>query len=236
MRALLLPVKDLRNAKKRLMHLLMPEERFGLASAMFADAIRALQGVRRADKIFVISSYQPALDAAEENGWEILREERQISESESVDAASRICEQRGVRALLRLPLDLPLVQPRDIDELLALECAAPALAIVPSRDGTGTNAMLRTLPTLFPSHFGNGSFAKHLTEAENARAQILIRHNPRLEMDLDDESDLRALLQLDLTGTETGRWLHESGVASRFGPNSQPRTLAAARNQALGAR
>jgi 2-phospho-L-lactate/phosphoenolpyruvate guanylyltransferase len=234
MRALLLPVKDLRNAKKRLMHLLSPEERFGLASAMFADAIRTLQGVRLAEKVFVISSYQPALDAAEENDWVILREERQISESDSVDAASRICEQRGVRSLLRLPLDLPLVQPRDIDELLALECTAPALAIVPSRDGTGTNAMLRTPPTLFPSHFGNGSFAKHLAEAEAARAHIFIRRNPRLEMDLDDENDLRALLQHDLTGTQTGHWLHESDVASRFRQAGEAQT-AAARTQALGA-
>lgn len=235
MRALILPVKDLRNAKKRLMHLLSPEERFGLASAMFADAIRTLQDIRYAEKIFVVSSYQPALDAAEANGWEILREERQISESDSVDAASRICEQRRVRALLRLPLDLPLIQPRDIDELLALECTPPALAIVPSRDGTGTNAMLRTPPTLFPSHFGNGSFAKHLAEAQKAGAQILVRRNQRLEMDLDDESDLRALLEHDLTGTQTGRWLQESGIASRFGPSSKSPALAAIPNQVLGA-
>ena len=236
MRALLLPVKDLRNAKKRLMHLLTPEERFGLASAMLTDTIRTLQGVRLAEKIFVISNYQPALNAAEENGWEILREELQISESDSVDAASRICEQSGVRGLLRLPLDLPLVQPCDIDELLALECPAPALSIVPSRDGTGTNAMLRTPPTLFPSHFGNGSFAKHLAEAENAGAQIFIRRNPRLEMDLDDEDDLRALLDHDLGGTETGRWLRESGIASKFRQNGVTQTMVAARTQAPGAR
>jgi len=236
MRALLLPVKDLRNAKKRLAHLLTPEERFGLASAMLADVIRTMQGLRGAEKIFVISNYQPALDAAEENGWETLREENQISESDSVDAGSRICEQRGVRALLRLPLDLPLVQACDIDELLAIECAAPALAIVPSRDGTGTNAMLRTPPTLFPSHFGNGSFAKHLAEAKNACAQISICRNPRLEMDLDDEADLRALLQHDLAGTETGRWLRESGVASKYGPIGETQATDAARTQALGAR
>jgi len=235
MRALILPVKDLRNAKKRLMHLLTPEERFGLASAMLADVTRALQGIRRAEKIFVVSNYPPALDAAEENGWEILREERQISESDSVDAASRTCEQRRVSALLRLPLDLPLVQPGDIDELLELECSAPGLVIVPSRDGTGTNAMLRTPPTLFPSHFGNGSFAKHLAEAENAGAQILVRRNPRLEMDVDDEADLVALLEHDVTGTETGRWLGDSGVASRIRLIRETRRTDSAPGHALGA-
>lgn len=236
MRALLLPVKDLKDAKKRLMGVLTPEERFGLAEAMLADTIRTVRGVLFAEKIFVITNYQPALDAAEENGWEILREECQISESHSVDTASRISEERGVRALLRLPLDLPLIQSRDIDQLLAIECPAPTLAIVPSRDGTGTNALLRTPPTLFPSHFGNGSFAKHLAEAKIVGAQVLIRRNPRLEMDVDDESDLRALLEHDLTGTETGRWLRESGVAAKLRKDLRAQAGMAANNQAIGAR
>ena len=216
MQALLLPIKDLRNAKKRLAAVLTAEERFGLAQAMLADTIRAIRGILTTEKIFVITNYQPALDLAEENGWEILREDRQISESDSVDAASTICAQRGVRALLRLPLDLPLIQPQDIDELLAIECAAPAMVIVPSRDGTGTNALLRTPPTLFPSHFGEGSFEKHLAEAKNANAQTLIRRSPRLEMDVDDESDLRALLEHNLSGTATGRWLRETGLDVKF--------------------
>jgi 2-phospho-L-lactate guanylyltransferase len=219
MRALLLPIKDLGNAKKRLLGVLTPEERFGLAEAMLADTIRAVRGVRHAEKIFVVTNYEPAMRIAEENGWEILREGRQISESDSVDAASRICEGRGVKALLRVPLDLPLIQPADIDELLVLDCEAPALAIVPSRDGTGTNAILRTPPTLFPSHFGNGSFSKHLDEAERSGARVIVRRNARLEMDVDDESDLRALLERDLNATETGRWLRASGVEAKFRPS-----------------
>jgi len=177
MRALLLPIKDLTNAKKRLIGVLTPGERFGLAQAMLADTIHAVRSVRRADKIFVVTNYLPAMRMASENGWEILQEERQISESDSVDAASRICEARGVRAVLRVPLDLPLIQPDDIDDLLALEFESPALVIVPSRDGTGTNAILRTPPALFPSHFGDGSFAKHLAEAGKAGARVMVRRN-----------------------------------------------------------
>src|ERR1700676_4040854 len=194
MRALLLPIKDLRQAKQRLAPFLNPEERFGLAQAMLADTIRAVRGVRQVDKIFVVTNYAPAMQAAEENDWELLREEQQISESVSVDAASRQCADCGVTSLLRLPLDVPLVQSSDIDELLAVECVAPALVIVPSRDGTGTNAILRTPPALFPSHFGSGSFAKHCDEAQRSAAQVLVRRNPRLEMDVDDEAHLRALV------------------------------------------
>ena len=216
MRALLLPIKDLRHAKQRLAPLLSPEERFGIAQAMLADTIRAVRGVRRADKIFVVTNYFPATQAAEANDWELLREEQQISESVSVDAASQLCAERGVTSLLRLPLDVPLVQASDIDELLEIDCAAPALVIVPSRDGTGTNAILRTPPALFPSHFGAGSFAQHCGEAERAGAQIVVRRNARLEMDVDDEADLRVLARHDLRGTQTGAWLERSGLMKRL--------------------
>ena len=216
MRALLLPVKDLKNAKQRLAGLLTPEERCSLAQAMLADTLRAARAVRLAEKIFVVTNYEPAIRTAKENGWEILREENQISESASVDWASRICAEKKVTGLLRLPIDLPLVRASDIDELLAVDCAAPAAVMVPSRDGTGTNAILRMPPALFPSHFGEGSFAKHCAEAERAGARVIIRRNARLEMDVDDEADLRALLQRDLSGTQTGRWLAENRAAERF--------------------
>jgi 2-phospho-L-lactate guanylyltransferase (CobY/MobA/RfbA family) len=87
MRALLLPIKDLRNAKQRLAPLLTPAERMALAEAMLADTIQAVRGVRKADRIFVVTNYAPAMQVAEKNGWELLREEQQISESASVDAA-----------------------------------------------------------------------------------------------------------------------------------------------------
>jgi 2-phospho-L-lactate guanylyltransferase len=230
MRALLLPVKDLTNAKKRLTGVLTPEERFALAEAMLADTVHAVCGVRYADKIFVVTNYEPVMQLAEEHRWEILREEGQISESHSVDVASRICEDRGVTALLRLPLDVPLVQASDIDELLAVECEEPALVIVPSRDGLGTNAILRMPPALFPSHFGEGSYAKHVGEAERVGARMILRRNTRLEMDVDEEADLRALLKFDLSGTATGRWLRESGVEARYRPQIAKAAKFAARN------
>src|SRR5260370_19783992 len=125
----------------------------------------------------------------------------------------------GVPGLLRLEVDGPLVQASDIDDLLAVECEDRALVIVPSRDGTGTNAILRTPPTLFPSHFGRGSFAKHVGEAERIGALVIFRRSTRLEMDVDDEADLRALLEYDLRATETARWLRAIGVVSRFPPH-----------------
>lgn len=221
MRALLLPIKDHRNAKQRLAAILTPEERQALAHAMMLDVLNAVRGVRHAQRIFVVTNYEPAMRIAHSAGWQVLAEGQQVSESASVDAASLLCAEQGVTALLRLPLDLPLVQPQDIDELLSLDFSSPAAVLVPSRDGTGTNAILRSPPALFPSQFGSGSFAKHCALAEAVGAQIIVRSNPRLAMDVDDLEDLSTLLKEDLSGTATGRWL-ASGVAERLLADFRP--------------
>jgi len=216
MRALLLPIKDHRNAKQRLAGLLTPEERQTLAHAMMQDVLQAVKRVHRAERIFVVTNFEPAMRIAESAGWTVLAEGQQVSESASVDAASRLCAAQGVTALLRLPLDLPMIQPEDIDELLSLDFTAPAVVLVPSRDGTGTNALLRTPPTLFASQFGPDSLAKHRALAEAAGARIIVRGNPRVALDVDDHSDLRALLTHDLSSTATGQWLARTDLQKRL--------------------
>src|SRR5258708_28531800 len=126
MRALLLPVKDPKNAKQRLAGLLTPEERCSLAQAMLADTLRAVRGVRLAEKIFVATNYEPAIRAAKENGWEILREERQVSESASVDWASRICAERQVAGLLLPPFFFAALRGGGIEEIIGLGFVPPA--------------------------------------------------------------------------------------------------------------
>jgi len=207
MTALLIPVKDLRHAKQRLSPLWTQAERTELTQAMLEDFFAVIRRVRGADRILLVSSDEPAIERAHEWGWDILREESQSSESTSVDEASRWAESLGVASLLRLPTDLPLLEPGDVEWLLSQAESVPSMAIVPSRDGTGTNALLRTPPTLFPSHFGPNSFVKHVAEAERRGVRCKLLHHPRLEMDIDDESDVRALFSLPRRENATRRWL-----------------------------
>ncbi len=129
-----------------------------------------------------------------------------------MDYASRLCAERGVVSLLRLPIDIPLVQSEDIEWILKEAEPAPSVVIVPSRSG-GTNAILRSPPTLFPSHFGPGSLVKHLQEARSRGANCKILRNPRLELDIDEEDDMKALLAYGVEQGATVRWL----AASSFG-------------------
>jgi 2-phospho-L-lactate guanylyltransferase len=216
MRALLIPVKDLRHAKQRLAAMFTPEERMDLAETMLDDFCAVMDASRGAERIFLVSSYEPAIERALARGWEVLREGTQISESASVDAASQWCEAQGVTSLLRLPIDLPLLQPDDVEWLLDhARAPGPSMVIVPSRDGTGTNALLRTPPTLFPSHFGENSFPKHLAAARKSGAHCTVLRHPRLEMDLDDESDLREYLAQSGPDNATRKWL-ETNVSGKI--------------------
>jgi len=70
--------------------------------------------------------------------------------------------------------------------------------LVPSRDGTGTNAILRRPPDIFPSQFGPGSFARHLAAARAAGISWRILENPRIALDLDDPDDLAICRQAGL--------------------------------------
>jgi len=201
--AILIPVKDLAHAKQRLAATLPQEARTRLAHAMLEDAFAAVAGVRERVPVFVVSSDSGALAAARARGWVCLPETRQTSESDSVDAASRICVARGVTALLRLPIDIPLVRAADVEAVLAACPAAPGAVLVPSQSGVGTNALLRTPPDLFRSCFGPGSLARHLEEARTVNAEVRILRNPRIELDVDDEADLRALAAHEGLGSHT---------------------------------
>ena len=183
---------------------------------MLADTILAVRGVHTREKIFVVTNYEPAMEIAAKNGWEILREEQQISESASVDFASRLCAERGVTALLRLPLDLPLVQSGDIDELLATECAPPQpswspRAMVPAqtpfyvRRPLSSHRILGRIvsPSIAPKPKKS---AQELSSAETRDSKWMSMMKPICA----------SCLRHDLTQTATGRWLEESGVAARF--------------------
>jgi 2-phospho-L-lactate/phosphoenolpyruvate guanylyltransferase len=227
-KALLIPVKDLRNAKQRLAPALSQADRTALAAAMFDDFCASIVKVRCVDEIFVATSYEPAIERAIALGWEVLRETSQKSESASVDAASRICAERGVTSLARLPIDLPLVTPADIEEIFAAARATPSAVIVPSRSGTGTNALLRTPPTLFPSFFGPNSFPKHTHAAVSCGAELAVLRNERLELDVDDWDDLQVLAARHDLPAATRDWLARAGLlpsalaasASAFSPLS----------------
>lgn len=218
MTVIVLPVKQLGAAKTRQSSILTSAERRGLTRAMLRDVAAAVEG-SSAERVLLISSDPWALRFAARRGWDRLVERTQRSEAESVDAAAAELAAGGVNRALRLPADIPLLRPRDIDQLLSASLTQPGALIVPSRDGTGTNALLRSPPNLFPSRFGPGSFALHLKEAARVGVSAAVVKNPRIALDLDDPADLAEFLKEDAE-TFTRGFLVALGIPARLPPSS----------------
>jgi 2-phospho-L-lactate/phosphoenolpyruvate guanylyltransferase len=216
MRYILIPVKDLTRAKQRLATLMTQDERTRLAWVMLENTLAAAAGARHVARVAVVTLYPPAIELAEKYGMELIVETEQISESASVDFGSKEAKKRGATAVLRLPTDLPLVTAGDIETIFDHDVEAPSVVIVPSRDGTGTNAILRRPPDLFPSHFGPGSLAKHLAEAAAAKAACRVIELHRVALDIDDPSDVSEFIRRG-QGASVYELLAAMGVPGRLG-------------------
>ncbi len=196
-KVVLLPLKDPTLAKQRLAGQLSSDERQRLAWAMLADVAEALRRARKPDQVVVVSSCPPILSFAEQNDWQVIPESHQISESHSVDRSCRLLRQSGVRTVLRIPGDIPLIQGQDLDRILSCEMTPPYAVLVPSRDGTGTNALLRNPPDAFPSHFGRNSLALHQQAATSRGVELKILRNPRISFDLDELTDVLSFRKMN---------------------------------------
>ncbi len=187
----------------------------------------------------VVTNYPPAIEMARELGFDLIREDRQISESHSVDAASAMLEKEGVRGVLRIPLDLPLFTGLALETMLAAILAPhPTLAIpqanaqsrqdsqtksskgravlAPSRDRLGTNALFRSPPTLFPSRFGHDSLALHTREARGRNAAVTVLEVEELALDIDDPADVAELVRRGIRCPAL-EFLESIGIAGRIG-------------------
>lgn len=190
---ILVPVKNLENAKQRLSSVLGAAERAALARAMLEDVLTTLGEWHERPPVAVVTRDPFALALARRFDFEIMDDPDGLGESEAIERASRACTARGVEATLVLPGDIPLLRAREVEEVLA---AAPAggAVLVPSYDGRGTNAVLRRPAELFPLTFGGDSFERHLGRVRRTGKPCEIRRLPGIALDIDTPEDLAILL------------------------------------------
>jgi 2-phospho-L-lactate/phosphoenolpyruvate guanylyltransferase len=200
----LLPVKAPGNAKQRLNGYLSPSQREALARLMFEEVFSTLCAVRGLDRIIVATSDQAVGDRATRSGAMVFEEGEQRGHSHSADAVSHHAMSCGAATILLLPIDVPLVTKAEIEGLF--EGAQTGVIVVPSLDGTGTNALVRTPPDAIPSCFGPGSFLAHLDRARERGVPATVRRPPGLLFDIDTPEDVEELFRR-APDSRTARWL-----------------------------
>jgi len=96
-----------------------------------------------------------------------------------------------------LPADIPFLTVQDVGAILTGTTQEPKVTLCPSKEGTGTNALLRTPPDVIPARFGPNSFSLHLLEAQAKKILCEVYPLPRVALDIDTPEDLLALKKTD---------------------------------------
>jgi 2-phospho-L-lactate/phosphoenolpyruvate guanylyltransferase len=186
----ILPVKSFDAAKQRLAGALGAGSRGALAQAMFSDVLASLRGVPGLDAVAVVTADRAAESAALGEGVHVLRDTERAGQSPAALIGIRYALDRGFDRVLLVPGDTPLIDP---DEVAALLERAPAVAIVPDRHLTGTNALLLSPPDALEPSFGPDSLARHTSAAKAAGVEYSVERVPTLELDVDTPDDLAEL-------------------------------------------
>ena len=191
---ILVPVKNLSEAKQRLAPVLDQSARTELAQAMLHDVADALAAWEKRPGVAIVSCDPFALHLACKYGFEVIADHKNTGETDAIEMATRVCETRGTDSLV-IPADIPLIQALEMQAILD---AAPDVGsvLVPAGDGRGTNAVLRRPAGLFPLRFGNDSFKPHLAAARATGERCVVLSLPGIGVDVDNPADLRRLAEL----------------------------------------
>jgi 2-phospho-L-lactate guanylyltransferase len=159
---------------------------------MFSDVLVALRRTRGVEAILVVSADHTAQRIAGGYGAQVLDDDEQGHNPAARHGVRAAIEAGADRALL-VPGDCPLLDPAELDELLARDLRPPAAMIVPDRHGTGTNALLLSPPGLLAPAFGPGSCRRHREAATAAGMTAEVVAVESLAFDVDTAEDLAAL-------------------------------------------
>jgi 2-phospho-L-lactate guanylyltransferase len=209
----IIPAKRFEDAKQRLAPSVQLGHRRALVEAMFSDALLAVRRVKAVDHILVVTSDQVASRIAA--GYEVIViDDTAASHTEAAQLGIARARAMGATRVLLVPGDCPLLDPAELEQLIARPVPERSVLIVPDRHGEGTNALLLTPPDAMAPAFGEGSRKRHteLATAQGATPEVV--GVPSLALDIDTPEDLDELLEM--FATTRGRAAHTRGMLSQL--------------------
>jgi len=189
----IVPLKAIKKSKTRLSRLRL-EDRAKLTRAMLRNVLVALGKARGISDVTVVSGDRTVSRIARRYGAKFLWEGRRPGLNEAVKLAIAKLEQGETGAAMIIHADLPFLTSQDIDRFVtrSKDCQ---IAIVPCKNGTGTNALLLRPPNAIPPVFGEGSYKMHVSLAKKTGVQWKVLRIRGIQFDVDDLRDLRVMMR-----------------------------------------
>ncbi len=184
----LIPVKSLATAKSRLASSFTRHQRERLVLDMFHHVLCVLIDSELFEKVSVVSSDTQVLEKAYLWGAQAVVEEYH-SHNQALHAAALREISEGVTTLLTISADLPLLTTQEI-RCFYEQSLQHDVVLAPSRDGTGTNAIMVHPPLAVPYVFGPGSLQSYVEAAKQKHLSYAKFHSIGLALDIDTIDDL----------------------------------------------
>jgi 2-phospho-L-lactate guanylyltransferase len=161
-----------------------------LSALMFTTTLRTLLA-SKLDKVVVVSSDQRIEHLSKELGAVSLHQQSDTGVNAAVRVADEYCLKENAGATMVIPVDLPLLKPEDVNQVMELgnRFQKAGVVICPSQRYDGTNALLRKPPVVMNTHYDNNSYHQHLKSAGDLGIQVVNHFSPAYSWDLDTAED-----------------------------------------------
>jgi 2-phospho-L-lactate guanylyltransferase len=177
--AVLIPVKDFRQAKVRLAGALAPRERAALARSMASTVVTAAAPL----PVVVVCDDDDVANWARAAGASVLWRPG-LGLNGAVESGVASLAADGVDRVIVAHSDLPLARKLSWVALLA------GITIVPDRRDDGSNVVSVPAGVGFTFSYGPGSFRRHAAEGRRLGLAVRVVREPRLGWDVDIPDDL----------------------------------------------
>lgn len=211
----LVPIKELAEAKTRLAPVLNAAGRRELVLAMARDVLTALVETAALARVVVVSDIEgiDRLLAVDKVSAFDPRPARGLNAE--LASACAWAHGSGASRILITHADLPAITAGAVRTFLDPDLDTRSLRIAASKEGTGTNLLLASLPLPIALQFGKDSRLKFEAAALRDRIRVDIRRDPLLAADIDEPADLAELAgsapRDGFANTATARWLAQAG-------------------------
>lgn len=193
---ILLPIKRFSDAKTRLAPAVPPQVRADLARAMAEHVLALAAGIGGPTQVLVLAGDAEVTALAARAGVPVDREDEGAGQSAAIARAARRLASEGIRQILALSADLPLLTETDIRVLIAAHHeTGPSVTVAADRHLLGSNALALSPPDLLLPQFGTDSLRRHREAAREKGVEAAVLYREGLAFDIDTPEDLRAVLR-----------------------------------------
>jgi len=209
---IIVPIKDLSQAKQRLAGVLSTAHREGLVLAMLEDLLITLSTLPSCT-VWVLASNTKVFQVAQRCGVRIINEHESQGYNQAVAFGFKHFSGEPVAVI---PGDVPLASAEEILQLIRpAKDKNELVRLAPDREKQGTNGLFLSQAHLMDPGFGVRSYAGYLGTAKAKGIDVEKVFSTGLALDIDTPADLEQLVRQTQEGV-TIKFLKQLG--HHFGP------------------